>query len=204
MTARRVERERAAVLVELTIVLPLLMMISLAVLDLGLGYKANLTISGATRAGARTASNLGIATVTDKEALKSLGAAIGSIPTAEIDVIVIFRSTSAVGTVPAGCTNSTAKANGGDSTLKCNTYTGTEVAAIVAGAGPTFGSGCGTTRDRFWCPTTRGNAQSGLSGPDYVGVFIRVNHVTSTKMFGSTMVIQDTAIMRIEPGAGNT
>ena len=72
--------------------------------------------------------------------------------------------------------------------------TGAEVAAIAGGAGPTFGTGCSTSRDRFWCPTTRVTSQATAAGPDYLGVYIKVNHRTSTKMFGSTMVVQDTAV----------
>jgi len=200
---RRARGERGAVLVEMTIIFPLLMVISLAILDLGLGWRTNLTVSNASRSGARVASNLGVDVQADKEALRAIGAALGSIPTSEIDMVVIFESTSSNGTVPSDCTTSTAKANGGSSTWSCNTYTGTEVAAIAGGAGPTFGTGCSTSRDRFWCPTNRVTSQATAAGPDYLGVYIKVNHRTSTKMFGSTMVVQDTAVMRLEPGAGS-
>ena len=200
---RRRRGERGAVLVEMTIVFPVLMVISLAILDLGLGWRVNLTVSNGTRAGARVASNLGTSTSADKEALRAVGAALGSIPTAQVDMVVIFKADTAGGTVPTACTNATAKSNGGSSSSSCNTYTGAEVAAIASGAGPTFGTGCSTSRDRFWCPANRVNSQGAVGGPDQVGVYIKVNRVTSTKMFGSTMVIQDTAVMGIEPGAGS-
>lgn len=195
--------ERGAVLVELAIILPLLMSITLATLDLGLAWRTSLTVSGAARAGARTVSNLGIAVLADKESLKSVGAALGTIPTSQIEMVVVYRSATVDGAPPSGCVSATALSNGGDSSLSCNTYSGAELSQIVAGAGPTFGGGCSTSRDRRWCPPNRNNSQASSSGPDYAGVYIKVNHKTSTKMFGTTFVVDDFAVMPLEPGAGN-
>lgn len=195
--------ERGAVLVEMCIILPLLMAISLATLDLGLAWRASLTVSGAARAGARTGSNLGISTQADKEILKSVAAALGSIPTSEIEMVVVYKSATSDGAPPSACTSATALSNGGDASALCNTYSGTELSQIAAGAGPTFGTGCTTSRDRRWCPTARSNSQASAAGPDYLGVYVKVNHATSTKMFGTTIVVDDSAVMPIEPGAGN-
>lgn len=200
---RRRRSERGAVLVELAIILPLLMAISLATLDLGLGWRTSLTVSGASRAGARAVSNLGINVQADRSTLQSVAAALGTVPASQIEMVVIYRSTTADGAPPAGCVSSTALSNGGDSSLFCNTYSGTELSQIAVGAGPTFGTGCTLSRDRRWCPPNRNNSQASTSGPDFAGVYVKVNHRTSTKMFGTTFVVDDFAVMPLEPGAGN-
>lgn len=199
--SRRARGENGAVLVEVVLILPLLMLISLAVFDLGLGWKASMTVTNAARAGARVASNLGVSATADKSALASIAASLGTVPVSEIDVIVIYRATTADGDVPADCLTGSTRATGGSSTSQCNVYTGAE--AFAASTSTTFTGNCGSSRDRFWCPSTRGNSQAASTGPDYLGVYVRINHTTKTKAFGSTMVVKDRAVMRIEPNAGN-
>lgn len=198
---RRVRDERGAVLVEVVMILPMLLVISLGVFDIGLSWKASLTVTNAARAGARVASNLGIAATADKSALASIAASLSTIPSSQIDAVVIYRTTSSTGTVPAGCLVSTVKSAGGSAALQCNVYSAADLAA--APTATTYTGICASSRDRFWCPTTRGNSQASTNGPDYIGVYVRINHATQTKIFGSTMVIDDHAVMRVEPNAGN-
>jgi len=194
--------ERGAVLVEVVLIVPILLMIALGVFDIGLGWKASLTVTNAARAGSRVASNLGIDAAADKSALASTAASLGTIPVSEIDVVVIYRTSSADGAPPSGCLTSGAKAAGGSASDLCNTYSGADV--MAAATSTAYNGNCGSSRDRFWCPSSRGNSQATTNGPDYLGVYIRINHATKTKLFGSTMVIDDQAVMRIEPSAGNT
>ena len=188
-------------MIELAIILPLLMGIVLSVLDIGIGFKISLTVSNAARAGARTASNFGRDMSADQAALAGVSAALGTIPQSEIDLVVIYRASSSSGTVPAGCLTSTARALGGSPADYCNVYVAADLAAAPSAAGYT--GDCTTSRDRFWCTANRENSQTAANGPDYLGVYVRINHATSTKVFGSTMVIDDQAIMRIEPNAGS-
>lgn len=199
--ARARRGERGAVLVEVVLIVPVLLIISLGVFDIGLSWKASLTVSNASRAGARVASNIGIGATADKAALSSIAASLGTIPASEIDVVVIYRTTTPTGAVPAGCLDSVAKLAGGNLVLQCNTYSASDINGAATSSA--FTGVCATSRDRFWCPSTRANNQALSAGPDYIGVFVRINHATKTKMFGSTMVIKDTAVMRIEPNAGN-
>ena len=54
--------------------------------------------------------------------------------------------------------------------------------------------------DRWWCPTVRKSAQTGANGPpDYVGVFIRIKHPYITGLFGSSILMTKTSIIKIEP-----
>lgn len=199
---RRRRDERGAVLVEVVMIVPLLMMITLGVFDLGLGWKASLTVTNAARSGARVASNLGVSSAADKSALIAIAASLGTIPVGEIDYVVIYRATSADGHVPSQCVTPAARTAGGNSGSQCNVYTGAEV--FAAASASTFTGSCGASRDRFWCPSTRANNQGSVGGPDYVGVYVRIKHATKTKLFGPTMVVEDQAVMRVEPNAGNT
>ncbi|MEZ5320706.1 MAG: TadE/TadG family type IV pilus assembly protein [Microthrixaceae bacterium] len=197
----RGRHERGAVLVEMVLITPLLLGLVMAVFDLGMGWKTSMTVSSASRAGARIASNLGKDDGADQNTLASIAAAMGSVPAADFDTVVIYRSTAAGGDPPAGCLTAVAKSVGGDAGLQCNVYSGSE-AATAASSGA-FTGDCSARRDRFWCPPNRANSQSILAGPDYVGVYIAVRHSTFTKLFGSTIDIDDHAVMRIEPNAGN-
>lgn len=200
--SRRLRRgERGAALVEAALIVPLLMSISLAVFDLGIGFKTSLTVSNAVRAGARTATNLGTDEAADQAALAGVAAALGTVASSDIDVVVIYKATSQDGDVPAACLTSSAKAAGGDATAQCNVYSATDLAQ--AQTSTAFTGNCTSSRDHFWCPSSRGNSQIPSAGPDLVGVYIRVNHTTVTKVFGTKMEITDHAAMRVEPNAGN-
>ena len=202
LNRRRGRGERGAVLVECVLIFPLLMMISLGVFDVGLGWKASLTVSSAARTGARVASNLGVASSADKDSLASIAAALGSVDDSEIDVVVIYRSTAANGDVPAGCLTTAVRSAGGSAALRCNVY---DVTGLNAAATSTaYNGNCASSRDRFWCPSTRANSQILTAGMDFLGVYVRLNHDTKTKIFGATMVIDDQAVMRVEPNAGNS
>jgi hypothetical protein len=111
----------------------------------------------------------------------------------------------------------------------CNVYTPADIAkavvqvkelsaqadAVAAGQTRTLDAskmwfGCLTTGphanaspDRYWCPGLRADARSSnsKSGPDYVGVWMKVNHGWVTKMFGNTTTMTDQSVIQIEPRA---
>jgi len=205
---RRARGDRGAVLIELVIITPILFTIILGVFDLGLAWRASITISNAVRSASRVDANLGKADSSDLAALQALSAAASTIPSSQIDVIVIYKSTTPDGDVPAACVTTTARLAGGVAASNCNTYSQTDYINAQNGTGG-FANGftglCSSSgrRDRFWCATNRVNDQAASGGPDYVGVYIKVIHRTATKMFGATIDIDDHAVMRIEPNAGN-
>lgn len=196
---RRRRSQRGAVLVETAMVLPFLMVIVLGVLDVGLAWRASMTVTSATRAGARVASNMGIDWDADRQTLLAIGAGLGRIPASQIERVVIYRSTSADGAVPAACLTATALSSGGNASARCNVYRGSDVANVASLSFPTSCSG----RHQFYCPSSRVNSQATSTGLDFIGVYIVNQHPTMTKMFGATMDIKDTTVMRIEPNAGN-
>ena len=179
-----------------------------ATVDLGLGWRASITVSNAARAGARVGSSQGIADGADYAVLLAVSSSLGSIPTSEIDAIVVFKSNSVTGGLPSTCPlSATNRRNRGVAGV-CNIYQQADVTNLLANvstAQATYFSGActGTRIDKKWCPSTRSNLQIGGSGVDHVGVYITINHKTSTKLFGSSITIDDSAVMLIEPGAGN-
>lgn len=186
-----------------------LLTFSLASLDIGTAWRASLGISNAVRSGARVGSAAGVSSSADYQILLSLGSSLGRNDVSEVERIVIFKATS-TSTVPAGCLSNSVKITGGSAGNHCNVYTSADLAAILASPNsvPTdFQGACpggGTRWDRFWCPSSRVNSVgTGGAGPDYLGVYMNVAHKTSTKLFGSTIDIDDTFIMRIEPQAGS-
>ena len=62
--------------------------------------------------------------------------------------------------------------------------------------------GCGPARpDRYWCPTSRkvrSQPECRYAGPDYVGVWMRIEHPSVTKIFAG-VTIEDHSVIRLEP-----
>ncbi len=206
---KRRRSERGTLTIEAVLVVSFLLTFSLASLDIGTAWRASLGISNAVRSGARVGSAAGIASNADYQILLSIGSSLGRNSVSEVERIVIFKATTS-STVPAGCLSNSAKSAGGSSGNHCNVYSSSDLAAVLAspnsvpaefqGACP----GTGTRWDRFWCPSSRVNAVGMAgAGPDYIGVYLNVAHATSTKLFGSTIDIDDTFVMRIEPQAGS-
>lgn len=195
-------------MIEACFVVPMLLMICLAVLDLGMGWSAALSTSNAARGGARVGASQGVADSADDSILRAVNSALGRNSLSEINAIVVYRTSTADGAVPAACLTPAAKSAGGVSSSSCNVYSSSDLTNVLATstASPTdFGGPCpGTRRDRFWCAPNRDNS-IGVNGAglDYLGVYISIDHATSTKLFGATLEITDSAVMRIEPLAGN-
>jgi hypothetical protein len=80
-----------------------------------------------------------------------------------------------------------------------------QIVANPTGTQANFAGTCtGTSQwDRSWCPSTRANIQQSTGGLDYVGVYVEIDHPTFSNMFGTSLTIKDTSIMRIEPSAGS-
>jgi hypothetical protein len=149
-----------------------------------------------------------VATLTDQATVLAVSAGLRSTGNVTISKIVIFRSATSDGVVPSACLSSATLTAGGNSTSKCNVYSTSRVAQIVANPSGTQANFAGTCSgssqwDRFWCPTTRNNVQLSTGGLDYVGVYVEVVQPTFTKLLGTAFTIKDTSVMRIEPAAGD-
>jgi Flp pilus assembly protein TadG len=183
--------DRGTVVLESAMVFPLLMLIVLGALEFGLGWRDKLTVETSVRSGARAGANLGNIPLADYNILANLNAALGSIPAANVSKIVIYRADTVDGAVPTACL--TASQN--TVLVKCNLYTSTALSAPAS----SFGCGGGSL-DATWCPIGREVSQASVNGPDYLGVYVQVQHDYVTAMFGTSgLTLKTRAVTRLEP-----
>jgi hypothetical protein len=177
------------VLVEAAFVFPFLILIAMGILEFGAAWRDRLTVQTAVRTATRTGSSLGNDSQSDYNILQSLKSALGGLPQANIQQIVIYKANAADGAVPASCLTS------GSQSGVCNVYTSTDLDASPS----SFGCGA-SAKDSWWCPTSRIVNQSSASGPDYLAVFVRFERPYLTKLFGTgAITMRDSATFRLEP-----
>lgn len=181
--------ERGAVLVEFAFVVPVFITLVFGMIEYGLIFRDYLTVANVTRTGARVASAGGADVTTDYQILQSVKAAAAALPNGanSLQGIIVYRGSASTGALPTGC------AIGGPSVGgQCNVYQASD-------ANLPSSSFCGVSpcKDSAWAPSTRVDRQSGP--PDYVGVYVSVDHKNVTGLFGSGRTIKDGVVMRIEP-----
>jgi Flp pilus assembly protein TadG len=188
MSQRHSSRERGAALVEFALIAPVLMLLVFGAIEYGMFFKDYLTVANTTRTGARVGSAAGSSADADYQILQSVKAAAAALPSGanSIQQITIYKSTLAGGGPTTTCQTTSSAAD------KCNTYT----ASAFSQPSSKFGCGAGSI-DSVWCPTTREDSQA--IGPDYIGVWVKTTHGFVTKLFGTSRVIGDSVVMRIEP-----
>ena len=184
--------QRGAVIAEAAIVLPVVLTLILGVMEFGFIWKDDLTIANGTRSAVRIGAADGKAQYADYDILQQIKSATTALPANVIQQVVVWEANSQT-SVPSNCVAPAIATNGGVTGL-CNTYTGTDVTTLTQAS---FTNSCTTGPDHFWCPSSRLNTQAGP--PDYVGVYIRINHAYVTKILGSSRTLADSSIMRIEP-----
>lgn len=191
--ARRAD-ERGAVLVEFALLLPLLALMAFGIMEFGLARQDKLMVQTAARAGVRVGSAASSTSSADKELLLGVGSALNDIGLDNVDWVLVYKSTTVDGTVPAVCTTGTPHSVSGS----CNAYSGAQLGQMVAGTAPATWFGCGgASLDASWCPTARESIQA--NGTDYLGVWISARHPMVTGFFGSVLTLTDRAVMRLEP-----
>lgn len=182
--------ESGAVLVEMVIVLPLLMLMVLGMIEMGLAWRDSTTVNSASRQGARVASNLGDDADADLEALLSVMAVVQGLD-GDVEYAVIYDA-SGTGQLPLGCDT-------GSQPGVCNHYTAAELANLVTNP-PTntnlFQCG-GPSVD--WCPSGRSTQ---LATIDHVGVYVKVDRPWVTNIFpGDGTKLSGYTVMQLEPAA---
>jgi Flp pilus assembly protein TadG len=184
-------RDRGVVLVEFAMVLNLLLALGLGVYEFGFAWRSSAAVTSGARSAARTASSLATDDSADYQALSSIRSDLeASGLLEELDLVVVFKSTTTDGAVPSACkTNTTTSA-------LCDIYTGAQVRALDEADFDTT-TGCMTaTVVANYCPNVRNSI---MASADYVGVWVKVRHNYVTHLFGSGIDIKRTAVMRIEP-----
>ncbi len=126
--ARRTDRsERGAVLVELAMVVPVLVIIVLGMLEIGLAWSKSMTVTQSTRQGARVGSHLSVDPLSDQQALLALTSVLDPADVARINYVVVYDARGS-GEVPAACKTGS-QDNG--STIRCNRYSPTALAELT-------------------------------------------------------------------------
>lgn len=191
--SRRAHGERGSVLVEAAFITPVLFFLLFSILEFGMAFRDYLAVANTTRDGARAASVYGNDSSADFDILQTIADSSNVINRNDIQRIVVYKATGPNTVVPTSCANGTPSST-------CNVYG----ANALDLAESEFGCRADRNLDRYWCPTTRKNAVTGTNGPpDYIGVWIKVNHTWVTGLFGRGLTFTDSTVMRIEPAASS-
>ncbi len=176
------QTERGSVLVELTMVLPLLVTVVLGMMEMGMAWRDQQTITQASRQGARVGSHLGDDATADQQAVEAALAVLDDDQLDNINYIVVYEvpASNPSGVIPAGCKTAS------NSGLNCTRYSPTDIAN-------------GTFDGTSWDPTGRKVTMSG-DGPDRLGVYISVFRPWFTGYFpGTGTDIGVHSVMQLEP-----
>jgi hypothetical protein len=187
-------------MVELTLLLPLFVLLGFATAELGFALTAANRVESAVASAGRVAASSGGQRDADLNVLMNLQAALGDEGLANLDRVVIFRATETDATVPAGCLKPPASTNEQGVPGRCNTYSGATVRSVSATTSG-FSADCtgstGSARDRFWCPTDRRDALS--DPPDWIGVYVRTAHRNRTGTHFGDFTLTRQSVYRIQP-----
>jgi Flp pilus assembly protein TadG len=190
---------------EAALLTPLFFFILFGVLEFGGLFRDYLTLNNATASGARAAAIAGNAADADYTILQAIRKSSSALPTQNIRRIVVYRATNATTPVPSGCLTVAATPPAGVSggSNPCNVYTG---ATLNVARSPAFTS-CNQTLGSlqyFWCPTTRKYAakpDAGNGPPDWLGIFIEIRHPWITGLFGQSITLRNTTVVKLEPAS---
>lgn len=180
-------------------VMPVFVLLLMGIFEMGLAVHNYLKVDGAAGAAVRALSVDGAAIDTDYVTMQTLRHGLSSFDVDNIEMIVVFEAESADAEMPAYCRSNPIPAGS-----PCNAYTPADFfLAFLDDTGAQTGHwGCGATaRDQNWCPTGRQDALSDPGGPDYVGIYVRVDSPSVTGMVGPGRTFEVTHIARIEPAA---
>lgn len=186
--APRSWRQRGATLIEAAFVTPVFFMLIFGIIEVGLAMNDNLALSHATRAGTRVASASGNDLYADYGILRSVARESAAIPRGQIKAIVVYNA-GGFGQAP------TATCQGGTSVPDvCNAYTPADFDLEEED----FGCGDGAP-DAAFCPQDRWVSLTDARKPDFVGVWMKIEHPWVTRMFGSTLTLTDSSVIQLEP-----
>lgn len=210
----RARDNRGVALIEAAIFAPVFFALIFGVMEIGLAMNDSLAVSSSVKAGARMASASGNDKKADLYTVLNIARESAAIGRDDVDLVVIYKPAT-FGKGPSDSCKA-----GNPQPGVCNVYTAADLrnaeiqvkeeTDAVAGSraiDPTkvfFGCEKGTPphtqtlKDNYWCPLDRTVKLTGL-GPDFVGVYMRVDHKWVTKMFGNSTKLESQSIIRLEP-----
>ena len=168
--------------------IPILMMITLGIIEYGGAYREDSAVAAASRSGARVASSLpktdfGVCTSSCTDSGATVAAAVSSALQsfgANAPQVMYIYKVGGTGNTPpfTSCTFC----------VGYNWNPSTKAFTTTSKLGP------------GWALAKQGACASGP--PDQIGIWIKVNHQAVTKMFGGNRTLTATTIMRLEPYVG--
>jgi Flp pilus assembly protein TadG len=199
---RRCDGDHGTALVEAAFLSPILFYFLFGLLEMGIYFRDYLTLGAATQDAARTGAILGDDSTADFQLINAVEKATAGIPTKTVTKIVVFKATSATSTAPSACTSMATSGSSGTPNF-CNTYTPaidfveTDASKYDCLASP-------KDRSNGFCPSKRKTALAGAnSPPDFLGIYIEFKHPYLTGLFGTSKVMAETVITRLEPRAAS-
>jgi Flp pilus assembly protein TadG len=194
---RRAEGDRGAVLVEFALVLPIIALFTFGVIDFGLAWRVDTVVERASAAGGRSGSSLGDNRYADYQLLQVVNSSLSSVPGADIERVIVYRSTAADGEVPASClaVNATGTSSKGVNGL-CNVYSAAQVSSTSFSGWGGVTACAGGSWDSSWCPTSRSNDRPGA---DYLGVYVEVSKDAATGLFTDEFTMKRSSVFLLEP-----
>lgn len=187
------DRSFGAALIEAAFITPVFMLLVLGIMEVGLAMNDNLSLAHTVRAGTRVASASGNDPWADYGIIQAIKRESAALPRTQIVRIVIYRATR-FGDVPdARCRNGQSLAPTSATSAACNVYGPDAFNAVKS----RWSCKLSENLDRYWCPTSR--VTSRTVGPNYVGVWMRVEHRWVTGLFGEVATLEDQSVIRLEP-----
>jgi Flp pilus assembly protein TadG len=192
---RRARGDRGVVLVEAVFVLPVVIFIVFAIFEFGLLFAAQSTTNSATRDGVRFGSANFAVSGSNQAAADAIAAAVANDLSARTSLdepiqLLIYKVDATTGLPAGGYTSCT-----GD----CYRYTWNGSAFVFDNA---------YASKRWTNPvacilTDPNNPNSGLNTLDSIGAYLEVNHSYITRAFGSSLLIKEHTVSRLEPLPGS-
>lgn len=187
------DRSAGVALVEAAFVTPLFLMLILGIMELGLAMNDTLALGNTVRAGSRVASASGADLLADYGIVQAIKRESTALNRGQIQQIIVYRATQFGEDPSTDCKNGSSSGNIAAGAYPCNVYT----TASFSIAKNLWGCKSGGP-DATWCPNKRKVTLSG-TGPEYIGVFMKIRHPWLTRMFGNDVILTDKSVIRLEP-----
>lgn len=204
---RREHSDRGAAFVEFALAVPVLVLLGLGIIESGLLWMSSNDVTAVSRNAARSGTSAPVYYTADRTILGTVGAELTTDQLDNLQRVIVFRANNAGQTSPpSNCKGLTPNdSSGAGQSGSCNVYSKKQVEQVINGTAPASKfattSGCGSTWDRFWCPTSRNRSLSSGS-LDYLGVYVETKTTSNTGLSLGNQTIGRSSVFRLEPPFG--
>lgn len=207
---RRAAGDRGAAVVEFALAVPVLVVLVLGIMEYGLAFREDNRLERTTSAAARTGGTLANYKYSDFEILKTIDAATANLDNVELIKVIVYKTTSLTGAVPASCLAISPSASSASGVPNlCNVYSRQQVENDNRESGfpgRAIGSptSCTGGWDTNWCPMSPSppaaqSRERRRPTPDYLGVYVEAQYSGVTDLVPATLTMTQQAVFAIEP-----